>query len=61
MTEEEAKTKACQMTFNLNHSDKCMASKCMAWRAVSAEDGYCGMAGRDERAIAAAPYPRVDL
>lgn len=59
MTEEEAKQKWC---FQLpDQCDKCIASKCMAWRWFYAHSsaqsynegreghhGYCGLAGKVE-------------
>ena len=55
VTEEEAKTKRCQETFNRTGSVReinCLASGCMAWRWADGEGmdefrrGYCGKAVR---------------
>jgi len=27
---------------------RCIAGNCMAWRAISLDNGYCGLAGRPE-------------
>ena len=51
MKTEEAKTKWCPYMAVLNAIDEsCVAERCMAWRwkDYSANDGYCGMAGKEE-------------
>ena len=52
MTEEEAKTKWCpaasvrHWTRPMRDEDAlCIASKCMAWRQNSRDNGRCGLAG----------------
>lgn len=62
MTEEEARTKDCFVTFNRPETEGgaelCIGSSCMAWRWETEWDdgkssyvprqvrGYCGLAGR---------------
>lgn len=54
VTEKEAKFKYCPLLTT--HDDKlkfCQGAMCMMWRAVGADTGYCGLAGRPEDAEAA--------
>ena len=43
VTEDEAKTKRCQETFGVSHTNHCMGSLCMAWRWLGwREPGFTG-------------------
>lgn len=44
MTQEETKTKYCPFAManaDPNYSLECVSVKCMAWKQVNDEEGYC--------------------
>jgi len=51
VSEKEAKFKYCP--FLMTHDDKmkfCQGSMCMMWREADGDAGYCGLAGRPDKA-----------